>query len=176
VNSCSLAEDAGGAALRVYLPHPKRRGPPPIVNKVFAHEVHVQTADCDPAGIVFYPQFLVMTDGTKDQWFARGLGHPRLELLHKRRLHVEPESVSCAFSLPVRMGEALKFELSVLEIHDASVRIRIVGKRHTVEHLSITQAFAFVSLDTRRAVPIPGDLRPRIEEYLVEPETARQQG
>jgi 4-hydroxybenzoyl-CoA thioesterase len=146
------------------------------VNKVFAHEVHVQTADCDPAGIVFYPQFLVMTDGTKDQWFARGLGHSRLELLSRRRLNVEPEDVSCEFSLPVRMGEALKFELSVLEIDDPSVRIRVVGRRHTVEHLSITQTFAFVSLDTRRPVPIPEDLRPRIEEYLAEPEMARQKG
>jgi len=140
------------------------------VNKVFAHEVTIHTADCDPAGIVFYPQFLVMTDGTKDNWFARGLGHSRLELLSKRRLNVEPENVSCEFALPVHMGEALKFELSVLQINDASVRIRIVGKRHTVEHLSITQTFAFVSLDTRRVVPIPEDLRPRIEEYLAEPE------
>ncbi len=146
------------------------------MNKVFAHDVHVQTADCDPAGIVFYPQFLVMADGAKDQWFARGLGHSRLELLSRRRLNVEPDNVRCDFSLPVRMGEALRFELSVLEIHDASVRIRIVGKRHTVEHLSITQTFAFVSLDTRSVVPIPEDLRPRIEEYLAEPETARQQG
>jgi 4-hydroxybenzoyl-CoA thioesterase len=146
------------------------------VNKVFAHDVHVQTADCDPAGIVFYPQFLVMADGVKDQWFARGLGHSRPELLSKRRLHVEPESVRCDFSLPVRMGEDLRFELSVLEIRDASVRIRIAGKRHTVEHLSIAQDFAFVALDTRRAVPIPADLRPRIEEYLAQPEAAQPRG
>lgn len=142
------------------------------MNKVFAHEVHVHTADCDPAGIVFYPQFLVMTDGMKDDWFARGLGHSRLELLSRRRLHVEPENVSCEFSLPVRMGETLNFELSVQEISDASVRIRIVGKRHTVEHLSITQTFSFVSLDTRRVVPVPQDLRPRIREYLAVPEQA----
>ena len=85
---------------------------------------------------------------------------------------MEPENVRCDFSLPVRMGEALQFELSVLEIDDASVRIRIVGKRHTVEHLSITQTIAFVSLDTRRAVPVPADLRPRIKEYLAVPEQA----
>lgn len=142
------------------------------MNKVFAHEVHVHTADCDPAGIVFYPQFLVMTDGAKDDWFARALGHSRLELLSKRRLSVEPENIRCEFSLPVRMGEALQFELSVLEIDDASVRIRIVGKRHTVEHLSITQTFSFVSLDTRRVVPVPEDLRSRIREYLAIPEQA----
>jgi len=144
------------------------------VNKVFAHDVHVRTADCDPAGIVFYPQFLVMADGAQDQWFARGLGQSRLDLLARRRLNVEPESVRCDFSLPVRMGEALQLELSVLHVGDASVRIRIVGRRHTVEHLSITQTFAFVSVDTRRAVPVPADLRARIEEFLAEPETARQ--
>jgi len=142
------------------------------VNKVFTHEVHVHTADCDPAGIVFYPQFLVMTDAVKDDWFARALGRPRLELLSKRRLSVEPDAVRCEFSLPVRMGEELQFELSVLELNGTSVRIRIVGKRHTVEHLSITQTFSFVSLDTRRVVPVPEDLRPRIREYLAVPEQA----
>ncbi len=140
------------------------------MNKVFAHEVQIHTADCDPAGIVFYPQFLVMTDGAQDHWFARALGHSRLELLSKRRLNVEPENVSCKFSLPLRMGEALRFELSVLKIDAASVQLRIVGKRHTVEHLSVTQTISFVSMDTRRAVPIPEDLRPRIEEYLAESE------
>jgi 4-hydroxybenzoyl-CoA thioesterase len=149
---------------------------PQIVNRVFAHDVHVQTADCDPAGIVFYPQFLVMADGANDQWFARGLGHPRLELLTRRRLHVEPQEVRCDFALPVRMGEDLRLELSVLEIREASLRIRIAAKRHTVEHLSIAQTLAFVSLDTRRAVPIPADLRPRIEEYLAEPEAVLPRG
>lgn len=136
------------------------------MSKIFAHEVQVHTADCDPAGIVFYPQFLVMMDGTKDNWFARGLGSSRLDLLDKRRLTVAPQSVRCAFSLPVRMGEVLKFELSVLKIDDASVRIRTVGRRHTVEHVSITQTFSFVSRDTGRVVPVPADLRARIEEYL----------
>ena len=45
----------------------------------------------------------------------------------------------------------------------------MVGKRNAVEHLSITQTLAFVSLDTRRAVAIPEDIRPRIEEYLAAP-------
>ena len=139
------------------------------MNKVFAHEVQVSTADCDPAGIVFYPQFLMMTEGAKDDWFARGLGRSRLQLLAERRLSVEPDEVRCDFSAPVRMGDALNFELSVLEIKDASVRIRLIGKRNAVTHLTITQSLAFVSLDTRRAVAIPEDLRPRIEEYLTAP-------
>ena len=139
------------------------------MNKVFAHEVLVNSADCDPAGIVFYPQFLMMTEGAKDDWFARGLGRSRLALLSENRLAVEPDEVRCDFSAPVRMGDALKFELSVLEINDASMRIRLVGKRNAVEHLTITQTLAFISLDSRQVVPIPADIRPRIEEYLAQP-------
>ena len=139
------------------------------MNKVFAHEVLVNSADCDPAGIVFYPQFLMMTEGAKDDWFARGLGRSRLELLSANRLAVEPGQVRCDFLAPVRMGEALKLELSVLEVDETSLRIQILGKLKAVEHLRITQTIAFVSLDTRRAIPIPADLRPRIEEYLAAP-------
>ena len=139
------------------------------MNKVFAHEVQVHSADCDPAGIVFYPQFLMMTEGAKDDWFAHGLGRSRLALLSENRLAVEPDEVRCDFSAPVRMGDALKLELSVLEVDETSLRIQILGKLKAVEHLRITQTIAFVSLDTRRAVAIPADLRPRIEEYLAAP-------
>jgi acyl-CoA thioesterase FadM len=35
------------------------------------------------------------------------------------------------------------------------------------KHLDITQTIAFMDLATHKAIPIPEDLRPRIEEYLV---------
>ena len=103
------------------------------MNKVFAHEVRIHSADCDAAGIVFYPQFLMMTEGAKDDWFARGLGRSRRELLSERRLSVEPDEVRCDFSVPVRMGDTLNFELSVLAIDDASVRYFVVHLHRLME-------------------------------------------
>ena len=33
----------------------------------------VRFSDCDPAGIVFFPQYLVMLNGAVEQWFDEGL-------------------------------------------------------------------------------------------------------
>jgi len=36
----------------------------------------VRFADCDPAGIVFFPQYLVMLNTLVEQWFDEGLRIP----------------------------------------------------------------------------------------------------
>jgi acyl-CoA thioesterase FadM len=40
------------------------------------------------------------------------------------------------------------------------------------KHLEITQTIAFMDLATQKAVPVPEDLRPRIEQYLVSDATS----
>ena len=50
--------------------------------------LRIRFAHCDPAGIVFFPQYLVMLNGHVEDWFTDGLGlsyadpatsvHPRL--------------------------------------------------------------------------------------------------
>jgi acyl-CoA thioesterase FadM len=64
------------------------------------------------------------------------------------------------------MGDTLRFELSVLKLGNASVQLAYSGKKDGVEHLRMTQTIAFMALDSGNATPIPGDLRPRIEQYL----------
>ena len=45
----------------------------------------VRFADCDPAGIVFFPQYLVMLNALVEQWFDDGLGIPYAHLIGARR-------------------------------------------------------------------------------------------
>ena len=65
------------------------------------------------------------------------------------------------------MGDTLRFELCVPKLGNASLQLAYTGKKDGVEHLKIQQTIVFMALDTGRAMPIPEDLRPRIEEYLV---------
>ena len=76
-------------------------------------------------------------------------------------------TIASDFLKPLSMGDTLRFELTVLKAGNASVRLAYSGKKDGVEHLRITQTIAFVALDAGTATPIPTDLRPRIEEYLV---------
>ena len=137
------------------------------MNKVFAHDQLVRFSHCDPAGIVYYPWFFDMTHATKEDWFAHGLGYPHADLMLRRRIGTPTVRIEAEFLKPLEMGETVRYELRVLKLGNASVNLSISGRKDGVEHLRITQTIVFMSLETRRAVPIPEDLRERIEEYLV---------
>jgi 4-hydroxybenzoyl-CoA thioesterase len=38
----------------------------------FARERIIRFSDCDPAGIVFYPQYFVMFNGLVEDWWRTG--------------------------------------------------------------------------------------------------------
>ncbi len=135
--------------------------------KVFAHDQLVRFSHCDPAGIVYYPAFLDLAHATKEDWFAEGLGYSHFELLKQRRIGTPTVSLHCDFYRTVEMGDTLRFELRVLRVGNTSVQYSLTGKVDDVECLKILQTIAFMDLDARKAVPIPDDLRARIDQYLV---------
>ena len=137
------------------------------MNKVFAHDQLVRFSHCDPAGIVYYPWFFDMTHATKEDWFLYGLGHSHAELMQKRRIGTPTVKIEAEFFKPLQMGETVRYELRVTKVGSTSVNLSIAGLKDGVEHLRITQTIVFMSLETRRAIPIPDDLRPLIEDYLV---------
>jgi 4-hydroxybenzoyl-CoA thioesterase len=141
------------------------------MNKVFAHDQLVRFSHCDPAGIVYYPWFFDMTHATKEDWFAQGLGYSHADLMLRRRVGTPTVKIEAEFFSPLEMGETVRYELRVLKVGNSSVNLSISGMKDGVEHLRITQTIVFMSLETRRAIPIPDDLRPRIEEYLLSGET-----
>lgn len=136
------------------------------MNKIFTHDQLVRFSHCDPAGIVYYPWFFDMTHATKEDWFLHGLGYSHADLMRERRIGTPTVRIQAEFFKPLRMGETVRYELRVLKVGNASVNLSISGRKDGVEHLRITQTIVFMSLDSRRAIPIPDDLRPRIEEYL----------
>jgi 4-hydroxybenzoyl-CoA thioesterase len=137
------------------------------VNKIFVHEQLIRFSHCDPAGIVYFPRFFDLAHATMEDWFSVGLEQPLPELIRDRRIGTPTVSVQCEFVRPLRMGDALRFELRVLKAGNASVQLAYSGKKDGVEHLRMVQTIAFMLLDRGSATPIPDDLRPRIEQYLV---------
>ncbi|HET9646451.1 MAG TPA: acyl-CoA thioesterase, partial [Burkholderiaceae bacterium] len=52
----------------------------------FVREHRIRFADCDPAGIVFYPQYFVMFNGLVEDWINQSLGIVYHELVLGRRV------------------------------------------------------------------------------------------
>ena len=50
----------------------------------------VRFAHCDPAGIIFFPQYLVLVNDLVEDWLGEGLGVPNAELILRRRIGTPP--------------------------------------------------------------------------------------
>ena len=138
----------------------------------FKVEIPVRFAHCDPAGIVYYPALLDLAHATKEDWFAHGLGYSHFDLMKQRRIGTPTVSLHCDFCKPIEMGSTLRYELRVLHVGHTSLKYSLTGKVDGEQCLKIVQTVAFMDLDARKAVPVPPELRVRIEEYLAAHEAA----
>jgi 4-hydroxybenzoyl-CoA thioesterase len=148
---------------------PAATRPQEAMNQVFVHEQLIRFSHCDPAGIVYFPRFFDLAHATMEDWLAQGLGQGLPVLIGERRIGTPTVSIQCDFAKTLRIGDTLRFELRVAKLGNASVQLAYSGKkeRDGDEHLAIRQTIVFMDLGAQRAIPIPADLRPRIEHYLV---------
>lgn len=74
------------------------------VSSVFQKTKDIRFHHCDPAGIVFYPQYLVLCHEFIEDWFNEGLGIPYPDLISLQRLGVPTVRLQCNFRAPSRAG------------------------------------------------------------------------
>jgi 4-hydroxybenzoyl-CoA thioesterase len=81
----------------------------------------VRFAHCDPAGIIFYPQYLMLAHEVKEDWLREGLGYPLEQSLFTDRKGLPVVRLEVDFSAPSRLGEELLFQLEVVKVGRTSV-------------------------------------------------------
>ena len=91
---------------------------------VFTTERKVRFADCDAAGIVFYPRYFEMLNGVVEDWFAGPLGVSFRELHMERGVSVPTAAVEARFIAPSRLEDDLTFALTVTRLGGASCGLR----------------------------------------------------
>jgi 4-hydroxybenzoyl-CoA thioesterase len=136
-----------------------------IPRHAFERPLRIRFAHCDPAGIVFFPQYLVMVNNLVEDWVTEGLGVPFAELLGRRRTGMPTVSLQCEFTAVSRMGDDVMLGLSVEHVGGKSITLRIGCRCGDEQRMSIRQVLVFTSLDTHRAIDIPADLRAAIERF-----------
>lgn len=136
------------------------------MNEVFVHDQLIRFAHCDPAGIVFFPRFFDLAHNTMEDWFARGVGYSMPTMIVQHRVGTPTVALRTDFVKPLRIGETLRFSLTVTRMGNSSVDLRYVGSRGGDECLRILQTIVFMDLDRGKSIPIPADVRPRIEAFL----------
>jgi len=89
------------------------------MDKTVVYEVKVAFGDCDPAGIVFFPNFSRWMDAASLNFFAACGVPPWRELLASTGIVGTPLlEINTRFSQPATYGETLRIHTSVQEWRD----------------------------------------------------------
>lgn len=137
-------------------------------DRSFARDKEIRFHHCDPAGIVFYPQYFVLFNELVEDWFRLGLALPFARLHGELRLGVPMARVECDFLAPSTMGETLSFRLGVRRLGGSSMTLDVVARGPGDEvRIRATLTLVQVSLDTRRPLPIEASLRQGIGRFVV---------
>lgn len=136
-----------------------------MTGQVFTVRRRVRFADCDAAGIVFYPRYFEMLNGVVEDWFAGPLEASFRDLHLERHASVPTATVEARFLAPSRLEDDLTFSLTVTRLGGSSC-----GLRHRIAadgdlRFEATQTIVYVgrSLKPERW---PDPLRARITPFL----------
>lgn len=131
----------------------------------FTRSVPVRFSHCDPAGIVYFPHYFDIFNGLIEDWYGEELGCDYAELVMGSRYGFPFVHLECDFKVPSRMGDVIDLTLLVERIGRSSLGIAIVCHKDGVERLRARMVTAMMSLETRKAVPLPDELRDKLEAY-----------
>lgn len=129
----------------------------------FERPLRIRFAHCDPAGIVFFPQYLVMLNGHVEDWFTDGLGLSYAELIGPRRVGTPTVRLECDFKAISRPGDQVVIGLQVAHLGRSSLTLDFDIRAGNELRLSARKVLVFTSLHTHKAIPAPDDVRHAIE-------------
>ena len=124
----------------------------------------IRFSDCDPAGIVFYPQYFVMLNGLVEDWVNEALRLSYHGLVAERRIGLPTVKLEVDFRAVSRMGDQVTLGLAVERLGSRSMTlaVRCFGAESGEVRMQMAQVIVTTSLETHRAVAIPDDMRAAI--------------
>jgi len=152
-----------------------------VSTNVHVLPVRIGWGHCDPAGIVYFPRFFELFHEAMETWFADALGIPYRDVILGRRIGFPTVHTEADFQSPTQFGEHVAVELRVGRVGRSSIELlyrvvgRIAGRVHgsggdTDVRATGRTVVALMDLDPaspgyRRGMPIPDDLRARIDAF-----------
>jgi len=135
------------------------------MSKSHIYRVNVQFGDCDPAGIVFFPNFSRWMDEASFAFFAACGVPPWRELVKTRGIIGAPLlEIHTKFLRPATYGETIEVHTTVEEWSAKTFRHRHVVMRGDTVLNEGTEVRAFCIRDPAdpgriKAIPVPEDIK-----------------
>ncbi len=127
----------------------------------------VRFSDCDPAGIVFFAQYLVMLNGVIEQWFDEALGIPYAGLIGARRTGLPTVRLELDFTAISHHGDDLVWSLAIERLGRSSLTLTVQVRAGDELRMAARQVLVCTSLATHRPQPLPDDVRAALGPYAV---------
>ncbi|TVQ90434.1 MAG: acyl-CoA thioesterase [Deltaproteobacteria bacterium] len=137
----------------------------------FTWRVEIRFGDCDPAGIIYYPRYFDLFHQAMESWFDGPLGLPYASLIRQHRLGLPSVRAEADYRAPSRFGEQVAVVLSIARLGSSSVHFDYQvrgpdgGLRVTGRTVCVVMDLDPSSETFQRAIPIPSDLRQRIQTF-----------
>ncbi|MBI1624566.1 acyl-CoA thioesterase [Comamonas suwonensis] len=135
-------------------------------SKRFAVQVPIRFAHCDPAGIIFFPQYLVLFNGLVEDWFDQALGVSYAHMLQTDKVGLPIVHLECDFRAITRMGERVNMGLSIRKLGNRSLTLALdcTGPDGQLR-VAAQKVLVFTSLQTHQAINVPSHIRQAMERW-----------
>jgi len=127
----------------------------------------IRLSHCDPTGYVFYPHYFHIFNALVEDWFYEGLEFAFDKLLMERRLALPSVKLESTFLKPTRMGETVDFWLTVSHLGRSSIRFTMGVDKDGEQRVRMNRVIVCVDQRSGKAVPIPDDMREKIQAFMV---------
>jgi 4-hydroxybenzoyl-CoA thioesterase len=132
---------------------------------VYSTKSTIRFYHCDPAGIVYFPNYFDMAQALVEDWFGHGLGLSYAQILNERHIGLPTVHLTVDFDRPSRLGDELTWTVLVEALGRSSVRLKIAASAEGIERLTIQQVIVTIDSKSGKTVPIPNDLRVKLANY-----------
>ena len=135
---------------------------------MYSRDIRIEFNHCDPAGIVFFARYFEILNSQVENFFRDRLDYPWERLMFQDRQGVPTVRIEIEFRNPSKMGDLLRFDLSVRRLGKSSMDLEHVARGpEGDERLSARQRLVWVAREGRSA-PWPDDLRAKLAAELEE--------
>ncbi len=131
----------------------------------FVSEKLIRFHHCDPAGIVFYPQYFILFHELLEDWFNRGLDLNYADFVSAERRGLPTAHIDCDFRIPSKIGDAVQMQLSVKRVGNSSLTLAVSVRAGEELRVTAKQVLVLISLEDGSVLPIPPALRKRFERF-----------
>jgi 4-hydroxybenzoyl-CoA thioesterase len=127
----------------------------------FSRARRIRFSDCDPAGIVFYPQYFVLFNDLLDEWMDTLWDGGFVDFIVRCRFGLPTVRLNAEFNSISRMGDDVVLTLDVTRIGQRSFDLALdcKGAVDGGLRMSARQTLVATSLDTHASTQIPPQLR-----------------